>query len=53
LRGESTCRTGKHVDWPAEGRIVAHSSQEAVEERHTVIHLDSHPVTELRATRRA
>jgi hypothetical protein len=51
--GESTCRTGKHVDWPAEGRIVAHSSQEAVEERQTVIHLDSHPVTELRATRGA
>lgn len=50
--GESTCRTGKHVDWPAESRHVAYSSSSAVEDRQTVIHLDGHPVTELRAAGR-
>ena len=52
--GESTCRTGKHVDWPAEGRDVAYNAAEAVEDRQSVIHRDSHPVvTELHANRRA
>lgn len=49
--GESTCRAGKHTDWPAESRIVAYNSAAAVEDRQTVIHLDTHPVTELRTAR--
>ena len=53
--GESGCRTGKHVDWPAEGRVSQPTTPtEAVEDRQTVIHRDSHPVvTELHANRRA
>ena len=52
--GESACRTGKHVDWPAEGRVVAYNAADAVEDRQTVIHHDTHPVvTELHANRRA
>lgn len=46
--GESTCRAGKHTDWPAEGRIVAYRSPAAAGNRKAVIHLDSHPVSELR-----
>jgi hypothetical protein len=52
--GESACRTGKHVDWPAEGRVVAYNAADAVEDRQSVIHRDGRPVvTELHANRRA
>jgi hypothetical protein len=51
--GESTCRTGKHIDWPAESRVVSYNSTEAVEDRQGVIHRDTHPVvTELATNRR-
>lgn len=42
--GESTCRAGRHIDWPAENRIVAYNAAEAVEDRQGVIHRDSHLV---------
>lgn len=52
--GDSACRTGKHVDWPAEARVVAYTAPDAAADRKTVIHRDSHPVvTELHAHRRA
>jgi hypothetical protein len=52
--GESACRTGKHVDWPAEGRVAAYNAAEAVADRQSVIHRDGHRVvTDLHANRRA
>ena len=47
--GESSCRTGKHNDWPAESRHVAFV--DSGEERQQVIYRDSRPVTELHARR--
>jgi hypothetical protein len=50
--GESTCRTGKHADWPAESRHATYRGRAAVEDRQSVIHLDAHRITELRAAGR-
>ena len=47
--GESACRTGKHVDWPAEGRYAAFV--DTTGQRENVIHGDTRPVTELHARR--
>jgi hypothetical protein len=43
--GESTCRTGKHQDWPAAGRIDAYASRDATEERQDLFKADVHPVS--------
>lgn len=48
--GESGCRTGKHMDWPAEGRYAAFVG-DAADERAQVIYADTRPVTELHARR--
>ena len=47
--GESTCRTGKHQDWPAESRYTAFFSDELASDRADVIHIDSHPAIPLHA----
>lgn len=41
--GESTCRTGKHQDWPAAARYDALTAHQAVQERHNLFHADTHP----------
>jgi hypothetical protein len=46
--GESTCRTGKHQDWPAAGRHDSYTNQEASTERHDLFHADTHPPVRLR-----
>jgi hypothetical protein len=48
--GESTCRTAKHVDWPAEGRYDAFISEPSVADRSNTIYADSRPITWLHAT---
>ena len=40
--GESTCRVGKHQDWPAAGRIDAYASQDATQERQDRFTADVH-----------
>jgi hypothetical protein len=45
--GESTCRTGKHIDWPAEGRYGAFAEDDSSEERQRVIYADTRPVAQL------
>jgi hypothetical protein len=47
--GESTCRTGKHIDWPAEPRHAAYTSADAVEVRQSAFYLDTNPGAPLRA----
>jgi hypothetical protein len=47
--GESSCRTGKHQDWPAESRYTAFFSDELANDRADVIHIDSHPAIPLHA----
>jgi len=55
--GESGCRTGTHVDWPAEGRYDAFVGAEACGEREQARHADTHPdtrtVTQLHEARHA
>jgi hypothetical protein len=51
--GESGCRTGKHIDWPAEGRHAAHTSTDAATQRQNAIYADTRPITALHSTRRA
>jgi len=50
--GESGCRTGKHVDWPAQARHAAYTSTQAKAERQHAFYADTHPVTALHASRR-
>lgn len=50
--GESGCRTGKHLDWPAESRYAAYTGPDAAEDRRTVIYTDTHPPAPLRPARR-
>lgn len=45
--GES-CRTGKHVDWPAAPRYEAAHSHDAVAARQELFHLDTNPPRQLR-----
>ena len=47
--GESTCRVGKHQDWPAAARYDAATGTQAVTERHDLFHADTHPPLRLRA----
>lgn len=39
--GESGCRTGKHVDWPAGSRHVSYASKDAVADRQHCFVLDA------------
>ncbi|MBN9619476.1 MAG: hypothetical protein J0H43_07055 [Actinobacteria bacterium] len=46
--GDSGCRTGKHVEWPARSRHLSYNSEEAVEDRQTLYYNDTaEPPTEL------
>jgi hypothetical protein len=49
--GESTCRTGRHQDWPAESRYHNYFADELMNDRADRIHLDTHPVIELHGQR--
>lgn len=51
--GESPCRTGKHIDWPAESRYASYTGEQATGERQRLIYIDTHPPTPLRPARRA
>ncbi len=52
--GESGCRTGKHVDWPAQSRHLSYNSEEAVEDRQTLYYDDTaEPPTELHPAQHA
>ena len=46
--GESTCRVGKHQDWPAAARYDAATGAAAIGERHDLFHADTHPPVRLR-----
>ena len=48
--GESTCRVGKHQDWPAAARYDAATAAAAVSERHDLFHADTHAPVPLRPT---
>ncbi len=48
--GESTCRTGKHQDWPAGSRYDAFMDLTAVTGRQDLFHADTHPPRHLRPT---
>lgn len=41
--GDSSCRTGRHLDWPARARHAAYTGPAAVEDRQTAIYTDTHP----------
>jgi len=41
--GESSCRTGTHLHWPAEARHSAHTNDAAVHERQNLIYADTRP----------
>ncbi len=45
--GESTCRTGKHQDWPADSRYAAYFSDDAADDRANLIYTDTHEATPL------
>ena len=47
--GESSCRTGKHQDWPADSRYATYLGQ--ANERADLIHVDTHPAISLRTGR--
>lgn len=40
--GESTCRSGKHQDWPAESRHAAYVGNELANSRADAIYADTH-----------
>lgn len=44
--GDSTCRTGKHQDWPAESRVTAYTQPAASGERRAVLAADSDSSTD-------
>ncbi len=46
--GESSCRTGNHVDWPAASRYEAAQGHDAVATRQELFHLDANPPRQLR-----
>lgn len=50
--GESGCRTGKHVDWPAAGRYAAFVGDEATTDRQNAVYADTRPITALHAHQR-
>ncbi|MDT0262329.1 hypothetical protein [Jatrophihabitans lederbergiae] len=41
--GESTCRIGKHQQWPAESRASAFIAQDATERRRVLLEADAEP----------
>ena len=43
--GESTCRTGRHQDWPAASRHDSYAGPAAARERDDLFHADTHPPT--------
>jgi hypothetical protein len=46
--GESSCRTAKHIDWPAEGRYTVFvDDNEASAQRQRVVYDDTRPVAQL------
>jgi hypothetical protein len=45
--GESSCRTGRHQDWPAESRHAAHDATDAGDDRAEMIYRDTHPPTSI------
>jgi hypothetical protein len=45
--GDSTCRVGKHQDWPAESRVTAYIQPAASAERRAVLTADSDSSTNL------
>ena len=45
--GESTCRVGKHQEWPAAARYGTATSAAAVGYRHDLFHADTHPAVPL------
>lgn len=47
--GESTCRTGKHQDWPADSRHALYSSQAEIDGRLAVFRADTHAASTPRA----
>lgn len=49
--GESTCRSGKHQDWPAESRHAAYLSAELADDRADVIFGDTHAAIDLLSKR--
>lgn len=51
--GESTCRTGKHVDWPAESRHVSYTAEQAVDDRQALFYADTNPPTPLHPAQHA
>jgi len=51
--GESTCRTGKHIAWPAQGRDAAYTEAATTENRQAVIYADTHPPIPLHTVRRS
>jgi hypothetical protein len=46
--GESTCRVGKHVDWPAAARHQSSQTDSAVGGRQDMFYVDTHPPRQLR-----
>lgn len=50
--GESTCRSGKHQDWPAEARYTAFFGDELANDRADLIYTDTHEPTPLHALNR-
>ena len=49
--GESTCRVGKHQDWPAESRYTSYFGDELANDRADVIFADTHAAIDLRSER--
>jgi hypothetical protein len=47
--GESSCRSGKHADWPAAGRYDAFTSRPATIERKNRFHIDTRLLQQLRS----
>lgn len=51
--GESGCRVGKHVGWPAESRHISYNAELAVEDRQTLFYIDTNPATPLHPAQHA
>ena len=43
--GETSCRSGTHLDWLAEARHTAHNTADATHERQNLIYADTRPET--------
>ena len=49
--GESTCRTGRHQDWPAETRYTAYVGDHLADDRADLIFADTHPTIDIHSRR--